>query len=320
MDLKGNLYFKRKCVTSNPVISDCKFLIDFIMATYLGPDVKSDNPRCSAAQRLMAGLPPYRFTDLGPSYVSISLLERLYYYLLRYALPGLVLDINMLHMYLKGNLFFPNFGFTEDSQQFTSFFPLDLHQQRWYPDSFRIVKGVVLIDDPVISCIKEEDLNRFRSLTGVNTFELNLNECLGVQLDHQASKEGDSNGIGKVPDTIPNGGCQSGRSQQEYKRKYMDDTPLMPEFPRVIPTKHNANGVPSKKMCKADGPSLMPLLSIPNIDNCDQDSSIIITGTARRGLFGPSVGVVDIGVSKAAYLFRISLPGVKKEYSMFLLF
>ena len=75
-----------------------------------------------------------------------------------------------------------------------------------------------------------------------------------------------------------------------------------------------------RKKCKSDGPTFMPLLPIPDVDDCNRDSSLILTGAARRGPFGPSVGVVDIGISKVAYLFRISLPGVKKDCSMFLLF
>ncbi|XP_019244817.1 PREDICTED: increased DNA methylation 3-like isoform X3 [Nicotiana attenuata] len=34
---------------------------------------------------------------------------------------------------------------------------------------------------------------------------------------------------------------------------------------------------------------------------------------ACKGATGPPVGVVDIGVSEAAYYFRIALPGVKKD-------
>ncbi|XP_027344480.1 increased DNA methylation 3 isoform X2 [Abrus precatorius] len=314
MDSKGNIYNKRS-VTDND--SDRKFLIDFIITTYLGPDVNSHDPKCSVIQRRKDGFPPYALSDLGPSYVSISFLERLYYYLLRDAFPQLILDLNMFHMYLKGKLFLPTSHFTEDSPQFTSFFPLDLHHQIWYPDSFRIVKGVVLIDDPSVLCIKEENLNRFRSLTGSSTLKLNLTECLRFQLDLQTSKPGGGNCMNKVAETVPNGGCQSSKFQEEPKQKYIDDTLPVPEFPHVYSTRNNAKGDPLKNMCKSDGhgPTLMPLLSVPDTDDCDQDSYPILTGTARRGLFGPSVGVVDIGISKVAYLFRVSLPGVKKDYS-----
>jgi hypothetical protein len=140
---------------------------------------------------------------------------------------------------------------------------------------------------------------------------------------NKLSKESDSDCVNKLLESSPNEGCQSGKFREECKRKYDDDvvvdddddTPLMSEFPHTA----TANGDPSfNKMCESDGPSMMPLLSIPDIDDSVQDSSVVLTGTANRGLLGPSVGVVDIGISKAAYLFRVSLPGVKREYSMFL--
>ncbi|KAI5412030.1 increased DNA methylation 3 [Lathyrus oleraceus] len=317
MDFKGkNLCYKRKSLTTKPtkiIVSDRKFLIDFIITTYLGPDVKSDNPKCSSLQRLFSGLPPYTSNDLGSSYVTISLLEKLYYYLLKNALPELILDLDMFHMYLKGKLDLPNSEFSEGCQQFTNIFPLSLHQQIWYPDSFRIVKGVVLIDDPLVSlCVKDEDLDRFRSLTGVTTFKLDLSECLRVRIHPRSSKESD-NDNDNDSGCVNNEGSQSEKFQPECTRKYAGvDTPLMSEFP------NSASGNPSSNtMCDSDGPSMMPLLSLPNIDNCVQDCSIVLTGTAKRAILGPSIGVVDIGISKVAYLFRVSLPGVKREYNQF---
>ncbi|XP_057975567.1 increased DNA methylation 3 [Malania oleifera] len=41
--------------------------------------------------------------------------------------------------------------------------------------------------------------------------------------------------------------------------------------------------------------------------------AIVLTGTAKEGKSGPPVGLVDIGISAVAYLFRISLPGVRKD-------
>lgn len=315
MDSNGMIYYTRSV---KPVISDPKFLLNFIMSSYLGPDVKSDNPRFSAAQRLVAGLPPYTLSDLGPSYVSISLLERLYYYVLRDAKPDLVLEQNMLHMYLKGNLLLPSSGSTEHSQQFTSFFPLNLHEQIWYPDSFRIVRGIVLIDDPVTSYMKEEDIKRFIYLTGVNSLKIDINECLHAQPSHRASKEGERNCMDKEQATVPNG--ERRNFQQNYKRKCIHDSPLPPESPAIPPTKHDGKRDPSKRICKSNGPTLMPLLSVPDIEDCNIDASVHLTGTARRGLSGPPVGLVDIGISKTAYLFRVALPGVRKDYGMFLSF
>ncbi|XP_058773798.1 increased DNA methylation 3 [Vicia villosa] len=334
MDFKGkNLCYRRKSLTIKPpkiIVSDRKFLIDFIITTYLGPDVKSDNPKCSSLQRLFSGLPPYSSNDLGSSFVAIPLLEKLYYYLLRNTLPELVLDVDMFHLYLKGKLDLPNSEFSEGCQQFTNIFPLNLHPQIWFPDSFRVVKGVVLIDDPLVSlCVKDEDLDRFRSLTGVSTFKLDLSECLRVPIHPRLSKESDNdNDNDNDSGCVNNEGSQSEKFQPECTRKYSsedtpsmsectrkyasEDTPSMSEFP------NNASGDPSyNKMCDSDGPSMMPLISLPHVDDCVRDCSVVLTGTANRGILGPSIGVLDIGISKAAYLFRVSLPGVKREYNQF---
>ncbi|CAL1355259.1 unnamed protein product [Linum trigynum] len=42
--------------------------------------------------------------------------------------------------------------------------------------------------------------------------------------------------------------------------------------------------------------------------------TVTITGTASEGRAGPQLGSVDIGVSHEAYLFRVTLPGVRKNH------
>ncbi|GAB4828468.1 hypothetical protein Ancab_035465 [Ancistrocladus abbreviatus] len=49
------------------------------------------------------------------------------------------------------------------------------------------------------------------------------------------------------------------------------------------------------------------------MDSSPVTSSVALTGTAREGTYGPPVGHVDIGVSERAYLFRVALPGVRKD-------
>ena len=41
-------------------------------------------------------------------------------------------------------------------------------------------------------------------------------------------------------------------------------------------------------------------------------------GTEEEGGIGPTMGLVDIGECEDAYLFRLSLPGVKRDESKFL--
>lgn len=42
-------------------------------------------------------------------------------------------------------------------------------------------------------------------------------------------------------------------------------------------------------------------------------SHVFCTGTAKLGSVGPPIGLVDIGVSEVAYIFRVSLPGIEKN-------
>lgn len=44
-------------------------------------------------------------------------------------------------------------------------------------------------------------------------------------------------------------------------------------------------------------------------------SHAFFTGTAKQGSLGPPIGLVDIGVSDIAYIFRVSLPGIEKNQS-----
>lgn len=71
----------------------------------------------------------------------------------------------------------------------------------------------------------------------------------------------------------------------------------------------------SPTTCSWEGPCMMPLLSIPSVEECNNSYAppIVLTGTARKAGTGPSVGAVDIGVSKSAYFFQVALPGVKKD-------
>lgn len=63
----------------------------------------------------------------------------------------------------------------------------------------------------------------------------------------------------------------------------------------------------------SDGPFVMPLISIPKVEEDNSKACIVLSGTARRGELGPPVGAVDIGISKTAYFFQVALPGVKKD-------
>ncbi|XP_077210465.1 uncharacterized protein LOC143845953 isoform X2 [Tasmannia lanceolata] len=64
------------------------------------------------------------------------------------------------------------------------------------------------------------------------------------------------------------------------------------------------------------GPATV-LASTIQLEKWDPTPSIVLTGAAKAGRAGPPVGLVDIGISKYAYLFRVALPGVTKDNCQF---
>ncbi|KAJ7967004.1 Alpha-crystallin domain-containing protein 22.3 [Quillaja saponaria] len=48
-------------------------------------------------------------------------------------------------------------------------------------------------------------------------------------------------------------------------------------------------------------------------DHIQLKPSAILTGTAKHRSVGAPIGLVDIGTSEKAYLFRVALPGVQDE-------
>ncbi|OMP00073.1 hypothetical protein CCACVL1_03469 [Corchorus capsularis] len=319
MNFRG-IHNDSKALTIIPS-GDQYFLLNFIMSNYLGPDVYSDNPRHSASQRLARGLPPYTSKNLGSSFISTTQLESLYYYVLRDAHPGLVLEPSMLHSYLEGNLPVPSSELLEDCQKFTSFFPPNIHERKRYSANNVIVKGVVLIDDPDTSHMKE-DHERFRILTGLADFKIDKLKSLSYEHGYLKSKEDDDPNSMKASEErisgcVTNGNGIASASIQENNGKHQFDS-LQPSAisPVMSLLKHISEGA-SKRTYERDGPAMMPLLAVPNVDQCISDVSIVLNGTAKKGIAGPQIGVLDIGVSKVAYFFRVALPGVRKDYCEF---
>lgn len=317
MALQGNN--SSSTVSVNKTFNNQHFLLNFIMSTYLGPDVFFDNPRRSASQRLAQVLPPYTSNSLSFSFVSFSQLESLYYYVLRNANPGLVVEPSVLHMYLKGIMPLPSSELLEDCRQFTSFFPLNIHGHKRYSGHYEIVKGIVLIDDPVTSFIRKEDLVRFRSLSGMDDLKIDKIKSLCYEHEYKKGKEDKEqnymkNSKATAAGNISDGNHNSSSQSQETCTERQPNNPL----PFSVLNHHILQGA-FQKTCNRDGPAMMPLLSIPNVEACMSDASITLTGTATKGTVGPPIGVVDIGISKLAYLFRVALPGVRRDYSKFFL-
>ncbi|XP_010246890.1 PREDICTED: increased DNA methylation 3-like [Nelumbo nucifera] len=323
MDAQEN---KHPRLLAEASINDQRFLLNFIMGTFLGPDVKSDVPRRSAFQRVAEGLPQYSLNDLGSSFVNLPQVENLYYYILRNAHPSAVLKPHSLYMYLNGKLPLPNSGLLEDARQFTCIFPLNLHEQTSYRVKHKIFKGIILIENPDTSYIKLEDLERFRYLTGIYDMKINREELQQFCHWYNTEKEkSETNNMGSWDATmtkeVSNGNAPGfARHGDEWKKRCLNDPFKMQALPQMVPTyihgQHPIEDVPVRT-CSLDGPSILSLTSTPSVEQWNSKIPIALTGTAKEGRAGPPVGLVDIGISRDAYLFRVALPGVKRDPGQF---
>ncbi|WCJ44758.1 HSP20-like chaperones superfamily protein [Euphorbia peplus] len=282
MDTGKDMTSRRNPVKSS--YSDKLFLLNFVMCTYLGPDVYSDNPRCSWFERYAKNSPPYSSNNLGSSFLRVSHLQSLYYYVMRNANSDLVFEPNMFYMYLKGDLPSPSSGSMDNPRQFTSFFPLRLHEHKKYANC-EIVKGIVLVNDPVASYVKAEDLERFKYLSGVDDLQIDADEFRGYPHEHH--KSGD--------DTK----SKTSKSSDEEREK------ASAMFGVKYQRRHRKC---DSSECTSAGPSEANGYAVQL-----QDTSIgSTTNTVITGLRPPE-SIVDIGESEKAYLFRVALPGVRTD-------
>ena len=94
--------------------------------------------------------------------------------------------------------------------------------------------------------------------------------------------------------------------------------PMMYSYMASLPTKDDSN--PMEKV----GPAMIFLPSHPtkkewtNIVAATK-SGFALTGSAAMGQVGPVIGLMDIGECDDSYLFRVSLPGVKRDESKLLI-
>ena len=145
--------------------SDQRFLLVFILSNFFGPDLRSEEPKLSAAQRLALGLPHYSESDIHKSILKLSEIEAVYYYVVRGSQPAVRVKLQSLYKFLQGHLASPLKEILEDERQFVHFFPPFCHKQMRYKGTYKVIEGIVFIQDPDISHIRPHDLQRFLSLT-----------------------------------------------------------------------------------------------------------------------------------------------------------
>jgi hypothetical protein len=185
--------------------------------------------------------------------------------------------------------------------------------------SQEIVKGIVLIENPDTSYMKE-DLEKFKWLSGVDSLKIDTKKCLSYE--HESQKGGEETEQFRMPKSDEKiAGTISSRNekppamfQHKYKRRRRCSLSVS-EFHCGVshPQAHSEESNTFGRSCKLDGPTTMPRIAFPKFKDYFTDKSVILTGTARRELTGPPIGIVDIGISKAAYFFQVALPGVRSD-------
>lgn len=291
---------------------DQHFLLYFIAGIYFGPDLKGERPLKSALQRLAEGLPPYTSDQLAGSQMKMVEVERIFYYVLRKADESLVMKMSLLHQFFHGN--FPAQGRDISFPQFPDLFPPEFHPHSRSKNWYRFIENLSFIHNPEVYYLNSEDLERFKRLTGLDDFLLDRDAARSHNLS--------------VRKVSPNVEATDNLSNKEFS-PLKDDLQYDSVTAPVRSVSYNGNLTPphsksdSNLVEKKFGPAMLFLPRQP----CEEDwanlvaatnSGFALTGTAAMGHVGPIIGLMDIGECEDSYLFRVSLPGVKRDGSKFL--
>ncbi|KAJ7947283.1 Alpha-crystallin domain-containing protein 22.3 [Quillaja saponaria] len=304
------------------------FLLYWIMGTYFGPDIKGEKPQKSILQRIAEGLPPYTSDQLAGSYMKTMEIEHVYYYVLRKADESLTVKLPLLHQFFQGNISLQGQDKAFNYPQFPDLFPSQLHPQSQYKNRYYIIENIVFINKPEIVYINPEDIERFKKLTRLEDFFLDRDTArLYTPLDGSARDNVD------LEEAKPNGNLPPLQSFSGSKKtRYLDElyelkdplqcihvmAPVSSSPDNMAPSPPEGNSTSVEGV----GPAMMYLPSHPTKDEWSNivaatKSGFALTGSAAMGQVGPIMGLIDIGECEDSYLFRISLPGVKRDESEF---
>lgn len=119
-----------------------------------------------------------------------------------------------------------------------------------------------------------------------------------------------NDGVGQFTDALP----------PDSSTKF-GGTPFSSLFKDVSPLAEESMG-PSSKHTNSEDLELS-IVFLPSRPSKKELSNIVaatksgfaVSGSAAKGKIGPVLGLLDVGESKDSYLFRVSLPGVKRDES-----
>ncbi|KAF3791683.1 Increased DNA methylation 2 [Nymphaea thermarum] len=302
---------------NNGTTSDQHFLLFFIMGTYFGPDLKSERPRKSALQRIAEGLPSYTSSQLEGSSLKATELVSVYYYVLRNADPSARVKVQLVYKFFRGHLPPPEDDPAGVHHQFPAIFPLHLHRQT-RPGGYKVIENIVFISNPDISYVRPEEMNRFRRLTGIEDLMLDRDAARAystiLRMDglEETQEHPESNGRLPLRRSLRN--SRKRRRAGDHVKNGIPQSQNLSRENHMLPLPVREKRDSVEKV----GPAMLFLPSHPTIEEWDKIVSaskggIALTGSVASVRAGPLIGLVDIGASEDAYLFRISLPGVKKD-------
>lgn len=300
------------------------FLLYFIMGTYFGPDLKGESHK-SVFQRRAEGLPPYPPSKLAGSSMKTVEVERVYYYVLRKADQSLTLKLPFLQQFFHGHLSTSTRTTpTPPFPQFDDLFPPDLHPHSIIKGQYEAINNIVFISDPKILYIGQEYLERFKSLTKLEDVCLDKDEArrhttvdgkvlynidiTEVQYHNQELKKPTSSS-GQEDERSPKSpvlkqkGCVNGVDVNNGEAIICDDVSL-----NGMKTSGLAD-IGSDMIFLSSCPTKEEWSKILNATKC----GFALSGSGTKGQIGTNIGSIDIGECEDSYLFRVSLPGVKRD-------
>lgn len=154
---------------SDVLTDDQHFLLYLIMGVYFGPDLKEERPRKSSLQRLVEGLPLYHPSDLAGSHIKTTVIENVYYYILRKAENPAIVKQPLVLQYIHGVLPLKD---PTTYLQFDDLFPPNLHQRSQCENPHCTIDNIVVINNPNTDYMNPEVIKKFKRLTGLDDFVL----------------------------------------------------------------------------------------------------------------------------------------------------
>lgn len=329
---------------------DQSFLLYFIMGAYFAPDLKEEGPTKSILQRRAEGLPLYTFDQLAGSHIKAVEVERIYSYVLRKADPSVMVKLAQLHEFFHGNLPTLPQDPTIAYPQFDDLFPPHLHPHSWFKNKYKIIGNIVFINKPETYYMKTEDIERFKRITGLGDLVLDrdsvrlyifvdgpISPNVAVVQEVECNGELDPNRPPGAPRKIKNLNeltMQLAHAVKSVTSLCNNGTPPVSSVPsNDTPTSGSitCNGTPLSFSNEApfpmevetsSGENLGPgMIFLPSRPTKEEFTNIVaaikkgyaLTGSAAMGQIGPVLGLMDIGECEDSYLFRVSLPGVKRD-------